>query len=142
MTVRYLAQELYRLTQRVEELEAALAAMEEGTPLAARARLETELLQARKERDHFRAVLEAKKENFLKEKFIKLKSSRFQRSLKNYPPLASSAHLSFYFYTELRPIDIFLPPCGTGVRPCGAGQSLRPQKSFERNLLLLQNQLP
>jgi hypothetical protein len=62
MAVRYLAQELYRLTQRVEELEAALAAMEEGTPLAGRARLETELLQARKERDHFRAVLEAKKE--------------------------------------------------------------------------------
>ena len=62
MAVRYLAQELYRLTRRVEELEAALAAMEEGTPLAARTRLETELLQARKERDHFRAVLEAKKE--------------------------------------------------------------------------------
>ena len=62
MAVRYLAQELYRLTHRVEELEAALAAMGEGTPLAARARLETELLKARKERDHFRAMLEAKKE--------------------------------------------------------------------------------
>jgi hypothetical protein len=62
MAVRYLAQELYRLTHRVEELEAALAAMDEGTPLATRTRLETELLKARKERDHFRAMLEAKKE--------------------------------------------------------------------------------
>ena len=62
MAVRYLAQELYRLTQQVEELAAQLAAMDRETPMAARTRLETELLQARKERDHFRAVLEAKKE--------------------------------------------------------------------------------
>jgi len=62
MTVRYLAQELYRLTKRVEELERALSSLEEGAPLQKRARLEAELLQARKERDHFRAVLEAKKE--------------------------------------------------------------------------------
>jgi len=62
MAVRYLAQELYRLTQQVEELEAQLAAMDVGTPLTARTRLETELLAARKERDRFRAMLEAKKE--------------------------------------------------------------------------------
>ena len=62
MAVRYLAQELYRLTKRVEELEAGLAAMGQGTPAAARTRLETELLRARKERDRFRAMLEAKKE--------------------------------------------------------------------------------
>jgi hypothetical protein len=62
MAVRYLAQELYRLTKRVEELEAALAAADESAPLAARHRLETDLLAARAERDRFRARLEAKKE--------------------------------------------------------------------------------
>ncbi len=36
MAVRYLAQELYRLTKKVEELEAGLAAMGPGTPAAAR----------------------------------------------------------------------------------------------------------
>jgi hypothetical protein len=62
MAVRYLAQELYRLTKRVEELEAALAAADESTPMAARQRLETDLLAARSERDRSRARLEAKKE--------------------------------------------------------------------------------
>jgi hypothetical protein len=62
MTVRYLAQELYRLTQQVEELEERLAAGAAGMPPAERARLEAELLQARKGRDRFRAMLEAKKE--------------------------------------------------------------------------------
>ncbi len=61
MTVRYLAHELYRLTKRVEELERALAAVREG-PATERSRLEVELMQARKERDHYRAVLESKKE--------------------------------------------------------------------------------
>lgn len=61
MTIRYLAQELYRLTHRVEELERALAAWGEGR-LEERARLETELLQARKEQQRLRAVLESKKE--------------------------------------------------------------------------------
>ena len=60
MTIRYLAQELYRLTQKVEELERALAAWQ-GAP-EERARLEAELFQARKDRDHVRTVLEAKKE--------------------------------------------------------------------------------
>jgi cell division protein FtsB len=62
VTVRFLAQELYRLTQKVEDLEAALSSLEEGTPLQERARLEAELLQARKERDHCRSVLDAKKD--------------------------------------------------------------------------------
>jgi hypothetical protein len=62
MAVRYLAQELYRLTKRVEELEAALAAADASTPMAARQRLETDLLAARSERDRSRARLEAKKE--------------------------------------------------------------------------------
>jgi hypothetical protein len=62
MAVRYLAQELYRLTQQVEELEEKMAAMDRETPMAERTRLEMELLAARKERDRFRAMLEAKKE--------------------------------------------------------------------------------
>jgi hypothetical protein len=62
MAVRYLAQELYRLTRRVEELEAALAAADESTPMTTRLRLETELLTARNERDRCRARLEAQKE--------------------------------------------------------------------------------
>jgi hypothetical protein len=62
MAVRHLAQELYRLTKRVEELEAALAAADDSTPMTARLRLETELLAARNERDRFRARLEAQKE--------------------------------------------------------------------------------
>jgi hypothetical protein len=62
MAVRYLAHELYRLTRRVEELEAALAALAPDAPLSERTRLDNELRKARKERDHFRAMLEAKKE--------------------------------------------------------------------------------
>ncbi len=62
MTIRFLAQELYRLTQKVEGLEAALKGQGDEAPLTERARLEAELMQARKEREHLRAVLEAKKE--------------------------------------------------------------------------------
>lgn len=62
MTIRFLAQELYRLTKKVEDLERALATWKEGTPLTERARLEVELSQARQERDRVRAVLTAKKE--------------------------------------------------------------------------------
>ncbi len=61
MTIRYLALELYHLTQRVEELEKALAALGEGRS-EERARLETELLLAKKEQQRLRAVLESKKE--------------------------------------------------------------------------------
>ena len=62
MTIRFLAQELYRLTQKVEELEAALKALGDEAPLTERARLETELRKTRKEMEQTRAVLEAKKE--------------------------------------------------------------------------------
>jgi Trm5-related predicted tRNA methylase len=62
MTVRYLAEEVYRWTRQVEDLEKALAALEVDAPLKERTRLETELLQARQELARFRAVLESKKE--------------------------------------------------------------------------------
>jgi Skp family chaperone for outer membrane proteins len=62
MTIRFLAEELYRLTKKVEHLEAALASLDENASLEERARLEAELLQARKEREHLKAVLESKKE--------------------------------------------------------------------------------
>jgi hypothetical protein len=61
MTVRFLAQELYRLTRRVEELEKALAGPQ-GTDLQERTGLEAELRQVRKEVEHYRALLAAKKE--------------------------------------------------------------------------------
>lgn len=61
MSVRYLAQELYRWTRRVEELQKALEALSPGE-IKARAGLETELLQARKELERYRAMLAAKKE--------------------------------------------------------------------------------
>ncbi|MGB8993475.1 MAG: hypothetical protein WCD80_15575 [Desulfobaccales bacterium] len=62
MTVRYLAEELYRWTRKVEDLEKALAALEVGTSVQERTRLEMELLQARQELAHFRTVLESKKD--------------------------------------------------------------------------------
>jgi hypothetical protein len=62
VTLRFLAQELYRLSQKVEELEAALKALEDEAPLSERTRLDTELRKTRKEMEQARAVLEAKKE--------------------------------------------------------------------------------
>ena len=61
MPIRHLAQELYRLTKKVEELERRLAALGRG-PNPERGSLEIELLQTKKERDHVRDVLESKKE--------------------------------------------------------------------------------
>lgn len=61
MSIRYLAEELYRLTKRLEELERAVKALGEGSS-SARARLEAELVQTRNERERVRSVLEAKKE--------------------------------------------------------------------------------
>jgi hypothetical protein len=61
VTIRYLAQELYRLTKKVEELEGRLAALGAGLS-PERGPLEIELFQAKKERDHLRQVLESKKE--------------------------------------------------------------------------------
>jgi len=61
MSIRYLAAELYRCEKKVQELEKKLAAL--GTlATPERAALEAALLQARKERDHFKALLAAKKE--------------------------------------------------------------------------------
>ena len=61
MSIRMLAQELYRLERRVSDLEMTLAA--QGTKMSPeRSRLELELLQAKRDRDHLRAVLKAKKE--------------------------------------------------------------------------------
>jgi hypothetical protein len=57
-TIRFLAQELYRLTRKVEELEKALKKAS-GEELA---RLEAELFQARRDQQHYRSLLEAKKE--------------------------------------------------------------------------------
>jgi HAMP domain-containing protein len=62
MTIRYLAQELYRLTQKVEELERARTEMLEGASIEERNRLEAELSQTKKELGRIREVLESKKE--------------------------------------------------------------------------------
>ncbi|RJR47052.1 MAG: hypothetical protein C4567_01355 [Deltaproteobacteria bacterium] len=57
--IRFLAQEYYRLTRKVEDLEKALKqASGEELP-----RLEAELFQARRDRDHYHSLLEAKKES-------------------------------------------------------------------------------
>ncbi len=65
MTIRYLAQELYRLTKQVEEMEKSLAVWDPEVSAAARARLEGELHLTRKELERVREVLEAKKEKTL-----------------------------------------------------------------------------
>jgi hypothetical protein len=62
MTVRYLAEELYRWTRKVEDLEKTLAALEAGFALEERSRLESELSQAKQQQAHYRAVLESKKD--------------------------------------------------------------------------------
>jgi hypothetical protein len=62
MTVRYLALELYRWLKQLEELEKAKAERGAEADLAERCRLETEILQARKEVEHYRKLLEAQKE--------------------------------------------------------------------------------
>ena len=61
MSIRYLAEQLYQWTQKVKELEEALRALGEGSH-PDRAKLEAELFQAQKERDHYKSVLESKKE--------------------------------------------------------------------------------
>ena len=62
MTIRYLAEELYRWTRKVEELEKTLAALEPMGALEERNRLEAALRQAKQQQAHFRAVLESKKD--------------------------------------------------------------------------------
>ena len=61
MSVRYLAEALYRWTREVEDLEKALAAMGAGSSPEERDRLETKLRGAKHQQAHFRAVLESKK---------------------------------------------------------------------------------
>jgi hypothetical protein len=61
MSVRYLALELYHWMKRLEELEQARAALAPEA-LGERRRLETELLQARGQVEHYRKLLEAQKE--------------------------------------------------------------------------------
>jgi hypothetical protein len=62
MTIRYLAEELYRWTREVEELEKTLAALAPTVTLEERNRLDTALRQAKHQQAHFRAVLTSKKE--------------------------------------------------------------------------------
>ena len=57
-TIRFLAQELYRLTRKVEELEKALPDASPGE----RGRLEAEIFQARRDQEHYRSLLAGKKE--------------------------------------------------------------------------------
>jgi hypothetical protein len=61
MSVRYLAEELYRWTREVEDLEKTLGALEGGSSLEERERLETALRGAKHQQAHYRAVLESKK---------------------------------------------------------------------------------
>ena len=62
MTVHYLALELYRWMQRLQELERKHAALGPDAPLAEHNRLDTELSEARKAVAHYRKLLEAQKE--------------------------------------------------------------------------------
>ena len=62
MTVRYLAEELYRWTREVEDLQKTLAALEPIGALEERNRLEAALRQAKQQQAHFRAVLTSKKD--------------------------------------------------------------------------------
>jgi hypothetical protein len=61
VAIRYLAEHLYQWTKKVEELERALAALGDGSH-PDRGKLEAQLFQAKKEQEHFKALLEAKKE--------------------------------------------------------------------------------
>jgi hypothetical protein len=62
MAIRYLAEELYRWTREVEDLEKTLAALEPTVALEERDRLEAALRQAKQQQAHFRTVLESKKD--------------------------------------------------------------------------------
>lgn len=62
MTIRYLAEELYRWTREVENLEKALAALPPTGTMEERNRLAEALRQAKHQQAHFRAVLTSKKD--------------------------------------------------------------------------------
>jgi hypothetical protein len=61
MSIRYLAVELYRCEQKVQELEKKLVQLGQQAS-SERVGLEAELFQAKKERDHYKALLDAKKD--------------------------------------------------------------------------------
>lgn len=58
MSIRFIAKDLYRLQREVESLEKLL----KTAPAEEKNDIENRLLRLRAERDHVRAVLEAKKE--------------------------------------------------------------------------------
>ena len=62
MTIRYLAEELYRWTREVEDLGKTLAALSPTVTMAERDRLDAALRQAKNQQAHFRAVLTSKKD--------------------------------------------------------------------------------
>jgi hypothetical protein len=62
MTIRYLAEELYRWTREVEDLEKSLAEFSPTGTMEERNRLEGALRQAKHQQAHFRAVLTSKKD--------------------------------------------------------------------------------
>ena len=61
MSIRYLAVELYRCEQKVQELEKKLVQLGQQAS-SERVGLEAALFQAKKERDHYKALLDAKKD--------------------------------------------------------------------------------
>lgn len=61
MTVRHLALELYHWMKRLEELEKAMAELPPEA-LEERLGLETELMEARRQVEHYHKLLEAQKE--------------------------------------------------------------------------------
>jgi len=62
MTIRYLAEELYRWTREVEALEKTLAALSPTDALEEWNRVHDALRQAKQQQAHFRAVLTSKKD--------------------------------------------------------------------------------
>jgi hypothetical protein len=62
MTIRYLAEELYRWTREVEDLEKTLAALSSTATQEERNRLDAALREAKHQQAHFRAVLSSKKD--------------------------------------------------------------------------------
>lgn len=61
MSIRYLAVELYRCEQKVQELDNKLAQLGQQ-PSPVRVGLEAELFQAQQEREHYKKLLDAKKD--------------------------------------------------------------------------------
>jgi hypothetical protein len=62
MTIRYLAEELYRWTREVEDLQKTLAELSPTVTIEERNRVEGALRQAKHQQAHFRAVLTSKKD--------------------------------------------------------------------------------